>query len=54
MYRQKVKYRIQGVTQRCRLSWLTNSALVYAPKRVEGDESCAVSANVYSCTVEPK
>ncbi len=23
---------VQGVTQRCRLSWLTNSALVYEPK----------------------
>ncbi len=23
---------IQGVTNRCRLSWLTNSALVYKPK----------------------
>jgi hypothetical protein len=23
---------IQGVTKRCRLSWLTNSALVYEPK----------------------
>jgi hypothetical protein len=24
--------RYQGVTKRCRLSWLTNSALVYEPK----------------------
>ncbi len=28
----KVRYRYQGVTKRCRLSWLTNSALVYEPK----------------------
>jgi hypothetical protein len=36
----------QGVTKRCRLSWLTNSALVlavYEPK-------CGVSANENSCT----
>ncbi len=26
------KYIKQGVTKRCRLSWLTNSALVYEPK----------------------
>ncbi len=26
----------QGVTKRCRLSWLTNSALVYEPKYEEG------------------
>jgi hypothetical protein len=26
----------QGVTERCRLSWLTNSALVCAPMRGEG------------------
>jgi hypothetical protein len=37
----------QGVKQRCRLSWLTNSALVYEPK-------CGVSTNEYSCTQEPK
>jgi hypothetical protein len=44
----------QGVTKRCRLPWLTNSALVYEPKcggRVGG---CGVSANEYSCTQEPK
>ncbi len=33
----------QGVTKKCRLSWLTNSALVYEPK-------WGVSANEYrSC-----
>jgi hypothetical protein len=33
----------QGFTKRCRLSWLTNSALVYEPKWAGG--SCRVSAN---------
>ena len=31
---------MQGVTKRCRLSWLTNSALVYEPK-CEGREGAA-------------
>jgi hypothetical protein len=35
----------QGVTKRCRLSWLTISALVYA----WGGGSCGVSANEYIC-----
>ncbi len=35
----------QGVTKRCRLSWMTNSDLVYEPEC--GGE---VSANEYSCT----
>jgi hypothetical protein len=40
----------QGVTKRCRLSWLTNSALVYEPKwGMEGGGGCGVSANEYSC-----
>jgi hypothetical protein len=41
----------QGVTERCRLSWLTNSALVYEPKCVERGKGggCGVSANEYSC-----
>ncbi len=38
----------RGVTKRCRLSWLTNSALAYEPQMVEGG-SCWVSANKYSC-----
>ncbi len=38
----------QGVTKRCRLSWLTNSALVYEPK-CGGGGSCRISANEYSC-----
>ena len=37
-----------GVTKRCRLSWLTNSALVYEPN-CGGRGSCRVSANEYSC-----
>jgi hypothetical protein len=41
----------QGVTKRCRLSWLTNSALVCEPKRGGGGGSCVVSANGYGCTV---
>ncbi len=40
-------YCIQGVSKRCRLSWLTNSALVYEPKC--GGWICGVSANEYSC-----
>ena len=43
----------QGVTKKWRLSWLTNSALVYEPK-CGGRGSCGVSANKYSCTKEPK
>jgi hypothetical protein len=41
----------QGVTKRCRLSWLTNSVLVYDPKcgGGGGGEGCRVSANEYSC-----
>ncbi len=35
----KVK-NMQGVAKRCRLSWLTNSALVYEPK-CEGREGAA-------------
>jgi hypothetical protein len=35
-----LKYKLQGVTKRCRLSWLTNSAQM----RWEGG-SCGVSAN---------
>ncbi len=36
----------QGVTKKCRLSWLTNSALVYEPNAGGG---CTVSANEYRC-----
>jgi hypothetical protein len=40
----------QGVSKRCRLSWLTNGALVYEPKcGGEGGGVCRVSANEYSC-----
>jgi hypothetical protein len=44
----------QGVTTRYRLSWLTNSALVYEPKFWGEGGSYGVSANDYSCTQEPK
>ncbi len=43
----------QGVTNKCSLSWLTNSALVCEPK-CEGEEGLRVSAYEYSCTQEPK
>jgi hypothetical protein len=36
------------VTKKCRLSWLTNSAL-YEPKCRGGGGGCGVSANEYSC-----
>jgi hypothetical protein len=29
---RSVRHTSQGVTKRCRLSWLTNSAVVYEPK----------------------
>jgi len=45
----------QEVTKRCRLSWLTNSTLVYEPKcRERGGGGCGVLANEYSCTQEAK
>ncbi len=37
---------MQGVTKRCRLSWLTNSA-----PNAGGWEVCGVSANEYSCAL---
>ncbi len=36
----------QGVTKRCRLCWLTNSAIVYEPKCGGGGK---LSASEYSC-----
>jgi hypothetical protein len=40
----------QGVTTRCRLSWLTNSALVYESQcGGMGGGGCGVPANEYSC-----
>ncbi len=42
--------RNQGVTKRCRLSWLTNCALVYEPKcgeLVAGSHSQAMSTAVH-------
>ncbi len=48
--RQRSNYLYQRVTKRCRLSWLTNSALVIRVQmRGEGWGSCGVSANEYSC-----
>jgi hypothetical protein len=41
----------QGVTKKCRLSWLTNSALEYGPKYGERG-CCEVSANEYVPTAE--
>jgi hypothetical protein len=42
----------QGVTTRCRLSWLTHSAFVYEPKcGGRGELGGGVSANEYRCTV---
>ncbi len=38
----------QGVTKRCRLFWLTNSAGVYEPKCGGKGGRCGVSANEYS------
>jgi hypothetical protein len=38
----------QGVTKRCRLSLLTNSALAYE-SNAGGGGSCGFSANEYSC-----
>jgi hypothetical protein len=40
---------IEGVIMRCRLSLLTNSAIVYEPKC--GGGGCGVSANEYNCAV---
>jgi hypothetical protein len=41
----------QGVTKRCRLSWLTNRALVYDPNEEGGEGGCGgsqpMSAAVY-------
>ncbi len=41
--------REQGVTKRCRPSWLTNSALAYEPKCGGEGGSCGVMTE-YSCT----
>ncbi len=46
---KKIYIETMGVTKTCRLSWLTNSTLVYEPK-CGGGGSCLVSANEYSCT----
>jgi hypothetical protein len=44
----------RGVTKRCRLFWLTYSALVYEPKCGGGGggrTGCGFSANVYGCAL---
>ncbi len=49
MWKALGKYRCyQGITKRCRLSWLTNSAPVYEPKCEGGGGGCGVSAYEYS------
>jgi hypothetical protein len=41
---------VQGITKRCRLSWLTKSSLVYEPKCGLWGGDFGVSTNEYSCT----
>jgi hypothetical protein len=41
-----------GVTKKCRLNWLTNSALAYEPRCGEG--SCGVSANETTVHKSPR
>ncbi len=38
----------QGVTKRCRLSWLTNSALVYESQCGGMEVGCGISASEYN------
>jgi hypothetical protein len=45
-------FSLKGDSKRCRLPWLTNSALVYELKCGERGWSCGVSANEYSCAQE--
>ncbi len=47
-----IKEEKTGVTKRCRLSWLTDSALVYKPKCGGEGAFCGASANEYSCAHE--
>ncbi len=39
----------QGITKRCRLSWLTNSAVAFEPKCGGREGGLRVSANEYNC-----
>ncbi len=41
-----------GVTKRCRLSWLTKSAIEYEPRCGGRGKGCKDSANEYSCAHE--
>jgi hypothetical protein len=44
----------QGVTKRCRLSWLTNSALVYEPKCGGGEGVAGSQPMSAAVHMEPK
>ncbi len=44
----------QGVTKRCRLPWLTNSALVYEPKCGEGEKVAWSQPMSTAVHMEPK
>jgi hypothetical protein len=46
---QQIQVRMLNSTKRCRLSWLTNSTLVYEPKCGGKGVNCGASANEYSC-----
>ncbi len=48
------KGRYHGVTKRCRLSWLTNSALIYGPKRGGGGDFAGSQPMSTSVHMEPK
>ena len=53
--RRRKMFIARGVTERCRLSWLTKSALAYEPK-CGGRRGCGVSTSEYSGALhmEPK
>ena len=55
VFKGNIQGQLQGVTKRCRLSWLTNSALVYEPKcggrgGVAGSESLWLPLIIPSAT----
>jgi hypothetical protein len=56
VYLYKIKTKYQGVTKRCRLSWMTNSALVYEPKcrGVEGGGVAGSQPMGTAVHMEPK
>jgi hypothetical protein len=47
--RWRTKALSQGVTRRCRLSWLSYSPRISSPNAGGGWGDCGVSANEYSC-----